>query len=91
MNVEEKKLLWKINLDQSSIFSGPIIFKDNLLVSTLGGNLFSLDCLTGFINWKFDFGKPTFTSPIINKENGNIFIGTCGGQFYCLNNNEIVF
>ncbi len=77
-------------MDQSSIFSGPIIFKDSLLVSTLGGNLFALNSKCGDIYWKHEFGKPIFTSPAVNMKTENIFIGTCGNKFYCLNNKNIV-
>ena len=82
--------MWRILLDQSSIFSGPIIFKDSLLVSTLGGNLFSLNSKCGDFYWKYEFGKPIFTSPAVNEKTENIFLGTCGNQFYCINNNKMV-
>ena len=91
LNINIKQLVWKINLDESSIFSGPIILNENqILVTTLGGCLFALNGLEGSIDWKLEFNKPIFTSPIINKTNSNIFLGTCEGKFYCLNNRKIV-
>jgi len=92
LNINVKQLVWKINLDDSSLFSGPIILNENqLLVTTLGGSLFALNCLdNGNIEWKLEFNRPIFTSPIVNKMNANIFFGTCEGKFHCLNNREIV-
>ena len=91
LNINIKQLVWKINLDESSIFSGPIILNENqILATTLGGCLFVLNCLEGSIDWKLEFNKPIFTSPIINTTNSNIFLGTCEGKFYCLNSREIV-
>lgn len=81
--LKDKKIVWKLNLDQTSIFSCPVCDNiENLFVTTLGGNLFCLNKDTGFIKWKFELDKPTFTSPIIF--NSQIFLGTCGGIFYAI-------
>lgn len=73
-------------MDNSSIFSGPTC--DNaktVYVSTFAGNLFSLDKNTGEIFWNFVLDKASFTSPIIDAKHSLIFLGTCGGMFYCVN------
>lgn len=77
--------MWKKVLDESSIFSGPTCdHENNVFVSTLGGALYSLDKNKGTTNWKFLLDKPSFTSPIFNKDKTRIYIGSCGGNFYCI-------
>lgn len=74
-------MLWKINLDHSSIFSSPANYGDTIFATTLGGNLFSI-ATDGSIGWRFGLDKPVFTAPIISKS--SVFIGTCGGSLYCI-------
>lgn len=89
--MKKKELVWRNVLDSSSIFSSPVLTNDQqLIVATLGGNLFSLSSQTGEVHWKFEFQKPVFASPIIDRESNCIFIGTCGGYFYCIRNNSKV-
>ena len=77
--------MWKKVLDESSIFAGPTCdHENNVFVSTLGGALYSLDKNKGTTNWKFLLDKPSFTSPIFNKNKTRIYIGSCGGKFYCI-------
>ena len=82
---KERKVLWKITLDKSSIFSSPINFEDTIYVTTLGGNLFSLTS-DGSIGWKFELDKPVFTAPATSKS--AVFVGTCGGSVYCISFNK---
>lgn len=83
--------MWKLNLDSSSIFSGPILSGLDLFVTTLSGNLFSLSSTTGTINWKCELGKPLFTSPVVNSKTSSLFVGCCGGFLHCVTfDNKIV-
>ena len=88
---KKKKILWKVVLDFSSIFSAPSCTESTVFVTTLGGNLFSIDESDGSVNWKFRLDKPVFTSPVINEREKTIFTGTCSGCLYCIQfNNELV-
>ena len=79
-------MIWRKNLDSSSIFSGPTCdATKSVYVSTFAGNLFSLDKNNGEVIWNFVLDKASFTSPIIDAQNSLIFLGTCGGTFYCIN------
>ena len=83
--IKNKKLLWKINLDLSSVFSSPICDQfDSVYTSTLGGNLFKVNKQNGQVIAQFELDKATFTSPVVNLNTQRIFLGTCGGTFYCL-------
>ena len=84
-------VLWKHNLDSSSIFSGPVLSDHNIFVTTLRGNLFSVSPTTGDVIWQCELGKPVFTSPVINSRTSRLFVGCCGGVLHCLtfDNNKV--
>ncbi|RNA26668.1 acyl- synthetase family member 4, partial [Brachionus plicatilis] len=88
VSIQKKAIVWKKNLDNSSIFSGPTCDNQkSVYVSTLAGNLFSLDKDYGQVDWVYSLDKATFTSPIIDTKNCLILLGTCDGTFYCIDFN----
>lgn len=78
-------MIWKHNLDSTSIFASPSIDeKSNILfVATLSGGLFCLNAITGEIIWNAKLGKPCFGTPCLNKKKFQLFIGTCEGLLFC--------
>lgn len=76
--------MWKTNLDNASIFSSPVPASDYLFVTTLGGSVFLVDKLNGQVSDKLVLDKPVFTTPVLD-DTGKIYIGTCGGVFYAIN------
>ena len=84
VDIEKKCLHWKYDADGSSCFSSPAMSArtKTLFIGTLGGKLIQLDPDTGLERWKFNCGKPIFSSPATRDE--IVATGCVDGCLYCL-------
>ncbi len=82
-------ILWKIHLDQSSIFSGPSTNESDIFVTTLAGSLYSID-VSGPVNWLLELDKPVFASPVLNTSKSLLFVGTVSGCLFCIQFDGII-
>jgi len=74
-------LLWSKNFN-SKIISSPGFYKDKVILSTIGGYIYSLNEIDGSENWKFETKGTIHASPLI-KDN-RIFIGSYDFFIYCI-------
>ena len=82
-------ILWKIYLDHSSIFSGPVTDESDIFVTTLAGSLYSIDVF-GSVNWLLELDKPVFASPVLNSSKSVLFVGSVSGCLYCIQFNGVI-
>uniref|UniRef100_UPI001939323A beta-alanine-activating enzyme-like n=1 Tax=Styela clava TaxID=7725 RepID=UPI001939323A len=84
LDIETRKCQWKINCDGGSVFSSPVTYqapKQSLalvIIATLGGKVLSLSAVDGKLIWKYNVGKPVFSSPSVNE------YGVCVGCVDCI-------
>jgi outer membrane protein assembly factor BamB len=72
--------LWKKDLE-SEIYAGPTLVDDNLLVTTEGGKLYSLDVKDGQERWQpFSIEAPLRCSPTVSS--GNVMLAGCDAKLH---------
>jgi len=82
ISIESGEIAWKIPLE-GTLSAPAAIFKDSLYISTSNENrIYSLDKLTGNINWKYELMDNTLSSPVIEED--KIFINDKSGYIYCI-------
>ena len=83
--VKAKIMVWRVNVDESSVFAGPTCHAAtrSVFATTLGGSVCRLDADSGAILWSRSLEKPIFTSAIISSDKASrlhLFVGDCGGH-----------
>ncbi|MBE0695969.1 MAG: PQQ-binding-like beta-propeller repeat protein [Anaerolineaceae bacterium] len=73
LRVSDGSLVWKKDLE-SSLVSAPVLNTDGkLFISTMGGDVVSLNSADGAINWKFPTKGSLWSSPVLYE--GTLFVG----------------
>jgi outer membrane protein assembly factor BamB len=62
--------------------SSPLVWHGAVYFGSGDGNVYSLDCSTGSLRWKFQTADVVHASPVIT--NGTLFIGSWDSYFYAL-------
>jgi outer membrane protein assembly factor BamB len=75
---------WSFNDDQQSLAmrSCPAIFGDHVVFGSQSRNVYSLNPVSGKVNWKTTLKADVDSSPIISGD--HVFVGTTRGHFHCL-------
>lgn len=90
LNEKDGKEKWHLKMGSSLPYewafdyylSSPAISNDHLFIGSGDGNCYSINILTGKIDWKFASGSVIRSSPLVS--NGLVYFGNCDGKFYCL-------
>ncbi|XP_063776957.1 beta-alanine-activating enzyme isoform X2 [Pseudophryne corroboree] len=84
VDIEVKQCVWKSHCEGGAVFSSPCISTKphHVYIATLGGCVLALNPATGKTFWKFDIGKPVFSSPQCSQD--HVFVGCVDANFYCL-------
>lgn len=80
-------LRWKILLQkhvgEDRFFNQPIVVDDTIFFGSSDGNFYSLDLLSGFMNWTARTDGPINSVPCIDKT--NVYFGSSDGVIYAVN------
>ncbi|MDZ4712821.1 MAG: PQQ-binding-like beta-propeller repeat protein [bacterium] len=75
-------LVWKKDL-KTKFLSSPTFYNDNVIVSAIDGNVYSLETADGDLKWTSVTKGAIWASPLLHKD--KIFVGSFDRNFYCLN------
>ncbi|MFH1727442.1 MAG: PQQ-binding-like beta-propeller repeat protein [Pseudomonadota bacterium] len=86
-NIADGASLWSKKLSIANKFldidTEIVFYKDNLIVSTYSGELFSVNEESQFINWKFKSDDQVIVAVSLFED--FIFVSTLNGNIYCIN------
>ncbi|XP_068134701.1 beta-alanine-activating enzyme isoform X2 [Hyperolius riggenbachi] len=84
LDIEGKQCTWKTHCQAGAVFSSPCVSlkPHHVYAATLGGLVLALDPATGRRLWKFDVGKPVFSSPQCSQD--HVVFGSVDTKLYCL-------
>lgn len=78
LRIADGSLAWKTDLE-SSLSSAPVLSEDGgLYISTMGGEVVSLDKARGSVKWKFQTQGSLWASPVLNGE--TLYVGSSIGK-----------
>lgn len=86
-NNETGKKLWATQLGRGNNISYPPVSNSKYVFITVGMNLFSLDRLTGEIDWELKLPNSASTSPTVDED--MIYVGTLKGRVYAWDLNKL--
>lgn len=81
LSIKDGEPRWKFETE-SETYAGPILFEDQLLVTTEGGTLFSIDLSTGQENWRFTIEAPLRCAATISA--GHTLLAGCDGKLHAI-------
>lgn len=87
VNAKSGKIIYRKNIG-GPIFSGAVIYENELFIGNDDGKLFSIELSSGNINWSFQTGAMIKTEAIVNEI--EIFIENLGGEFFKLSRHDAI-
>ena len=76
------KLVWKHATPHGKMASSPAVWRDEVVVHGMDGNVWVLDRANGRLRWHVTIGSPIESSPIVS--HGVDYFGTWSGRLYAL-------
>ena len=75
----DDRLLWAYEA-QEAIWASPLVVKDRVIFGDVAGNVYSVDRITGELDWRIDLGAPVRIAPIVS--NGLLVVRTEDGVIH---------
>ena len=75
----DDRLLWAYEA-QEAIWASPLVVKDQVIFGDVAGNVYSVDRITGELDWRIDLGAPVRIAPIVS--NGLLVVRTEDGVIH---------
>jgi outer membrane protein assembly factor BamB len=76
------KRIWRYKT-KKEIYSSATAFKDHILVGSRNGKFYSINAISGKLNWVYDTLSVLASSPIVSKD-GVVIFGARNGKVYAL-------
>jgi eukaryotic-like serine/threonine-protein kinase len=77
--------LWSFNV-RDHIKTTPLVIGENIYIAGQNGHLYCL-ASDGYKQWEFDSESPISCSPVMDLNNGNLYIGNVKGEFFAFTYN----
>ena len=75
----DDRLLWAYEA-QEAIWASPLVVKDQVIFGDVAGNVYSVDRITGELDWRIDLGASVRIAPIVS--NGLLVVRTDDGVIH---------
>ena len=75
----DDRLLWAYEA-QEAIWASPLVVKDRVIFGDVAGNVYSVDRITGELDWRIDLGASVRIAPIVS--NGLLVVRTDDGVIH---------
>ncbi len=86
LNTSSLAQVWKVKIASppaaANLASSPAVSGGSVYVGSSDGKLWSLDALTGALNWKYTTSGPIYSSPVVG--NGLVIFGSDDGNVYAV-------
>ncbi|KKR27074.1 MAG: quinonprotein alcohol dehydrogenase, partial [Microgenomates group bacterium GW2011_GWC1_39_7] len=79
LNLSSGELLYKFKT-LAAIYSAPVIYENNVIVSSLDKKIYSINLDTKGLNWDYQCGGRAMTTPLIVEQ--SIWVGATDGAIY---------
>jgi len=80
------KLKWAFGFpNDSSVNSQPTVFAGHVFVGSEDGTVYSLNALSGCIDWTFKARATVRTAPLVDPATGLVYFGDVSGNVYAVN------
>ena len=75
----DDRLLWTYEAEEA-IWASPLVVKDRVIFGDVAGNVYSVDRITGELDWRIDLGASVRIAPIVS--NGLLVVRTDDGVIH---------
>lgn len=80
---QEGALLWRMNIDDSSIYASVAIYETYAIAATLRGTVVTIDMNDNNVKCRYQFGRPVFSNPLPLQDLNAFCVADVSGVLYC--------
>ena len=80
LDINNGNILWKKKTEARIVGSGPVVFREGIIICTAKGNIYNFDLSKGTLLWEYKIDEEILNSPIVSE-----------GRLYILSDNLFSF